>query len=134
MAKKDIKKYWVIERKYERSNEKKLLAMLDSRKSTKSVIEAMRDAMITDATDLDSKLYYKNIKKDSSYYPKRYHKVYPFLLAGNPFARKAKYKAWVTELNIKTGEYIDFDTKFCDFIKRIEKIHGKDFVKDCNLL
>ena len=114
MAKK-IKKCWVIERKYEFSEDKKLLAIFSLRTSYEKIILAMKTLMMAGCDSYKNILDITALNKDDLASPHQYGR-YPIIIAEGQYYYKAPYKAWITELNTETGEYKSIDEKYKDYI------------------
>lgn len=111
-----IKKCWVIERKYEFYDEKKLLAIFNFRTPYEKIILAMKTLMMADCENYKDILTINSFKKDNPHYPHLYNRVYPIIIGEGTMYYKAPYKAWITELNTETGEYTDIEEKFKDYM------------------
>ncbi len=103
-----IKKYWVIEEYYQHSNSKKLLAILDARLSYEKIINAVKVLMMSGCEGYNGILTVKSLKNDHPHYP-HVCSPYPVVIGGGTHYYKAPYRAWITEFNTETGEYIDIE-------------------------
>ena len=108
MNKKYIKNRWIIEKYNQYTNSKKLLAIYDSRLTYSKIIFAMNTITMSESDEYKGILDINSYNSNEVLRPHQYLK-YPIIIAESSQYYKAPYRAWVTEFNIKTGEYISID-------------------------
>ncbi|MCQ2788779.1 MAG: hypothetical protein MJ229_00210 [bacterium] len=123
MDKKKYKKLWIIE-KYNQYNDRKcLLAVLDSRLSYEKVIFAMKILIMGDnSNNFGEILNVHHYAKDELEYPHQFLN-YPIIIVGNSQYYKAPYRAWLANLNLKTGKYTDIEIAFKEYREKFNLIH-----------
>ena len=101
-----IKKCWVLEKYCELEKKGQLLAVFNSNTSYEKIKIALEALVMADCENFKALMKYKNYK--AKWY--HTHNDSPdVIIACSNCYWKAPFRAWKTELNLETGEYLNID-------------------------